>query len=289
MGYELLENDLTDSTLWMYRSDPARILAITIISKCNGSDRVYVPPAILIERARLSPVAGAAALAELSAPDPNSKCQLEQGRFIVDKVDDDGNRYLWLPSYAGRRRRYLARERQRLKRERDAEASRSVTPPHDASPSVTASHDVTRGHKPSHVDQNQNQNQSRAEQKGERARFAPPTLEEVQAYAREIPGLNAEAFLDFYASKGWKVGTQPMKDWKAAARNWRRRDGENGKIPPPGVEDRRQAQGAKDAEAQRLAEIEIQQVEKDRATYETLKAKDPAAAARFREEVRKRA
>ena len=134
MGYELLENDLTDSTLWMYRSDPARILAITIISKCNGSDRVYVPPAILIQRARLTPEQGAAALVELTSPDPNSRCSLEDGRFVVQKMDEDGNRYLWIPSYKGRRRKYLARERKREQRAREEEErSRSVTPRHDGS------------------------------------------------------------------------------------------------------------------------------------------------------------
>jgi hypothetical protein len=27
----------------------------------------------------------------------------------------------------------------------------------------------------------------------------------------------------FYESKGWKVGNQPMKDWKAAVRTWEQR------------------------------------------------------------------
>jgi hypothetical protein len=33
--------------------------------------------------------------------------------------------------------------------------------------------------------------------------------------------------LDFYESKGWKVGREPMKDWRAAARNWARREKHN--------------------------------------------------------------
>ena len=36
--------------------------------------------------------------------------------------------------------------------------------------------------------------------------------------------LDAGAFCDFYAAKGWKVGQSPMRDWRAAARNWARRD-----------------------------------------------------------------
>ena len=36
--------------------------------------------------------------------------------------------------------------------------------------------------------------------------------------------MDAERFCDFYASKGWKVGSQPMKDWKACVRTWERDD-----------------------------------------------------------------
>ena len=55
-------------------------------------------------------------------------------------------------------------------------------------------------------------------------RFAPPSLEEVRAYCMERKNnVDPEAFIDFYASKGWKVGNQTMKDWKASVRTWERR------------------------------------------------------------------
>lgn len=54
-------------------------------------------------------------------------------------------------------------------------------------------------------------------------RFTPPTVDEVKAYCRERNNtVDAERFVDFYASKGWKVGNQPMRDWKAAVRTWER-------------------------------------------------------------------
>ena len=53
--------------------------------------------------------------------------------------------------------------------------------------------------------------------------FVKPSLEEVQAYCEERNnGIDAEAFIDFYESKGWKIGKDSMKDWKAAVRNWER-------------------------------------------------------------------
>lgn len=58
-----------------------------------------------------------------------------------------------------------------------------------------------------------------------RARFTPPTVDDVNAYCRERGiAVDAQRFVDFYASKGWRVGSSPMKDWKAAVRNWAARD-----------------------------------------------------------------
>lgn len=49
----------------------------------------------------------------------------------------------------------------------------------------------------------------------------PPTVEEVAEYCRERNnGVDAQRFVDYYTANGWKVGKNPMKDWKAAVRTW---------------------------------------------------------------------
>ncbi|MBO5700927.1 MAG: helix-turn-helix domain-containing protein [Clostridia bacterium] len=54
-----------------------------------------------------------------------------------------------------------------------------------------------------------------------RTRFIPPSLEEVRAYCEERnKGVIAEKWYDHYSAVGWKVGRNPMKDWKAAVRTW---------------------------------------------------------------------
>lgn len=54
-----------------------------------------------------------------------------------------------------------------------------------------------------------------------RKRFVPPTLEEVQAYCFERQNqVDAERFIDYYTANGWRVGKNPMKDWKASVRTW---------------------------------------------------------------------
>lgn len=73
--------------------------------------------------------------------------------------------------------------------------------------------------------------QSRAEQSRERkqarkktrasSRFSRPSVEDVRAYCDERGNsIDPQAFVDFYESKGWKVGSSAMKSWKAAVRTW---------------------------------------------------------------------
>lgn len=58
--------------------------------------------------------------------------------------------------------------------------------------------------------------------------FVKPTLEEVAEYCNERRnGIDPQQFIDHYTSNGWKVGKNPMKDWKAAVRTWEK-NGFNG-------------------------------------------------------------
>lgn len=57
-------------------------------------------------------------------------------------------------------------------------------------------------------------------------RFVPPSVEQVRSYCQERGNrVDPQAFVDFYTSKGWKVGRDTMKDWQASVRTWERRDG----------------------------------------------------------------
>lgn len=56
-------------------------------------------------------------------------------------------------------------------------------------------------------------------------RFTPPTVEEVMAYCQERKNsISPESFVNYYTSKGWMIGKNKMKDWKAAVRNWETRE-----------------------------------------------------------------
>lgn len=58
--------------------------------------------------------------------------------------------------------------------------------------------------------------------------FQKPTIEDVTEYCQERGNdVDPQAWLDFYTSNGWKVGRNPMKDWKAAVRTWERNNRAN--------------------------------------------------------------
>ena len=60
-------------------------------------------------------------------------------------------------------------------------------------------------------------------------KFTKPTLEEIQSYCQErLNHVDAERFFDFYQAKGWMIGKNHMKDWKAAVRTWERASGSSG-------------------------------------------------------------
>ena len=58
-----------------------------------------------------------------------------------------------------------------------------------------------------------------------RKRFVKPELEEIREFCFEKNiNIDVDRFFNYYESKGWKVGVSPMKDWKAAVRNWAKND-----------------------------------------------------------------
>lgn len=63
----------------------------------------------------------------------------------------------------------------------------------------------------------------------ERKRFTKPKAETVAEYMTSRGWANAasqaQGFIDFYDSKGWMIGKNHMKDWKAAVRTWERKEG----------------------------------------------------------------
>lgn len=74
-------------------------------------------------------------------------------------------------------------------------------------------------------------NQDKLISSSDRKRFTAPTIEDVKAYCKERGNrVDPERFIDYYTSNGWKVGKNPMKDWKAAVRTWERSEPKQGRM-----------------------------------------------------------
>jgi uncharacterized protein YdaU (DUF1376 family) len=81
--------------------------------------------------------------------------------------------------------------------------------------------------------QKQSQDQEHSADATTHTRFTRPSLEDVADYCKERGGkVDSGQFHDYYSSNGWKVGRNPMRDWKSAVRTWERNEssfkGKNG-------------------------------------------------------------
>lgn len=64
-------------------------------------------------------------------------------------------------------------------------------------------------------------------------RFVKPTVEEVAAYCKQRGNnIDAEAFVNFYESKGWYIGKNKMQNWHAAVYTWEKRAHERTRASP---------------------------------------------------------
>jgi hypothetical protein len=77
----------------------------------------------------------------------------------------------------------------------------------------------------------------REEQKPKRAKvFRPPEVSDVADYCLDRKnGIDPRAFVDFYQSKGWMIGKNKMKDWRAAVRTWEKNGMQHANGPKGGA------------------------------------------------------
>lgn len=116
------------------------------------------------------------------------------------------------------------REQTRLRVAKYRERQKQLETPADDVTLLNAT--VTEQNK--NKNKNKNIDKEKEINKEKEKRFTPPSLTEVESYAKEKGyRMDAEAFIDFYESKGWMVGKNKMKDWRASVRNWNRRKEQN--------------------------------------------------------------
>ena len=79
-------------------------------------------------------------------------------------------------------------------------------------------------------------NRTRTKEQGRASakKFIQPDFKAVKVYCQERKNqVDPQRWLDYYKSNGWRVGKNPMKDWKAAVRTWERNGfSNNGQAKP---------------------------------------------------------
>jgi hypothetical protein len=67
-------------------------------------------------------------------------------------------------------------------------------------------------------------------EKETKTRFVKPNRDDVRAYMIELDMSDlSQRFVDYYESNGWRVGKNPMKDWRACVRTWKQQNNEKPK------------------------------------------------------------
>ena len=122
------------------------------------------------------------------------------------------------------------------------------------------SDDINCSSNPIQYESNTNPNTNTKSASRVRGTFSPPTASEVEAYCRERGSpIRADAFVNYYESVGWKVGSHPMKDWKAAVRSWEQREKQSGsspaKVVPAQQYEQRDYRGAQETPEEMMARL----------------------------------
>lgn len=113
----------------------------------------------------------------------------------------------------------------RPRKEKANESKENQTKANESNPKPTKTKTKTYRHRLDIEEDVNNDNSELSSISEKKESFHKPTLMELRAYCSEQHySVNPEAFFDYYESNGWKVGRSPMKDWKAALRNWERNE-----------------------------------------------------------------
>jgi len=211
-GYTPLFSSIVTSSVWN-EDDATRIVWITLLALADAKGKVEGSVSGLAPVARVAIPACEKALEVLKTPDKYSRTKEYEGRRIVDI--DGGWQVLNHKKFrdkAKSRAEYYRTWRRIQKEERSKEEALN-----------TDLNTNTNTNTNSETARNSAQHARNAENRPKRG-FQPPSLEDVSAYAKSIDaGIDCEQFVNFYESKGWMVGKNKMKDWKAAVRTWKQR------------------------------------------------------------------
>lgn len=203
----------------------AWVMLLVLAGKCNAGGEVYLTEEALYTAKTLA--------CELGYPEKLMKKALKLFKEMGMVTMEDGSLSItgWEKhqNVEGMDRiREQTRKRVAKHREEKSETERETENSCNVTESVTGNVTVTQ------CNATDKEREEEIEKKVEKKskRFSPPTQDDVKRYCGENGyTVDAEHFVSYYQANGWKVGRNPMRDWKAAVRTWDRR--ERPASPPP--------------------------------------------------------
>jgi hypothetical protein len=136
------------------------------------------------------------------------------GKELIVRYEVEGAAYIWIPGFA----KHQKPHHREVESVIPAYEGKDKAAPRHGSGTTQASASPSESPFPL-TDCSSLQKKAR-----KRAPFVKPTVSEVAEYVRNRGSpVDAEAFVAFYESKGWKVGKEPMSNWKAAIVTWEKR------------------------------------------------------------------
>jgi hypothetical protein len=144
---------------------------------------------------------------------------------LVEKYEDEGKKYLFIPNFGQRLRKRVRRFPEPHENNKVTDYEKNIEKTcqsNDGQLSVKCRPEVE-------VEVEVEKNK----RKYIKEKFSIPTIEQVSEYCRERNNrIDPECFIDFYTSKNWMIGKNKMKDWKAAIRTWERHGDKNRYLTP---------------------------------------------------------
>jgi hypothetical protein len=200
MGFTKLDEGILLSSIMQEDSDTFKVW-IALLAACKEDGIARVSSVGISAVCFLTLETVKKSLEKLSSPDSESRSLNDDGRRI-ERIDG-GFKIINYHKY--RELSLKEREAQRKWNSRHkSEMSGSVRTTPDSSASASASSSALK-----------------EGMQGEKKKEIPPIIEDVINYCQERNNnVDPQKWLDFYASKGWMIGKNKMKDWKAAVRTW---------------------------------------------------------------------
>lgn len=150
-------------------------------------------------------------------------------KFIKKDIDDMQTKY---EDICAKRRAAISKRWDKMRQEQqEVQMNTNHTNEYKSYKTIHSKHEHEHEHEHKHEhkhefsDENIIEKENGKKKKQSAQRFTPPTVDAVAEYAKEKGyGISAERFISYYESVGWRVGRNPMKDWRAAVRTWATRD-----------------------------------------------------------------